>query len=91
MKTDRQIEFENWIDTFIDEKGLDLDHEFEVYDDHENVHFIDLAYLVTLMKGAGKREHAQIQHKVAEIDFKNGDVMHFFRFLCVAYVKHNYA
>lgn len=88
-RRERKPAFQRWIETFIEEKGLDLDHEFTIEHDG-NIHFLTLEFLVELMIKAPKNEQLQIKEKVVYIDFKNGDVMHFFNFLAGAYIKTNY-
>lgn len=74
--------FARWIDTFVSEKGLDTAHVFTVdTDDIWERHFIPLAVVIEAAKGAGAAEQAQIKQTFVMIDFKNGDVMHFFEFL----------
>lgn len=81
--------FEKWLATFIEEKGLDLDHEF-VYFHNEVTHFMTLDALIEIILKASKKEQDQIKDKLVYIDFRNGNVMHFFNFLGEAYIKTNY-
>lgn len=91
MKKDlkKTTAFGRWLTTFIEEKGLDLDHEF-TYTHRDMTHFITLGFLVEVMVIAPANEQKQIKDKIVYIDFKNGDVMHFFNFLAEAYIKMNY-
>lgn len=76
-KEDTRNEFEKWLDTFIDEKELDLKHEFEIPN-----HFgLNLLVLTEHIKATSKKEQKAIQKKIVQIDFYNGDVMHFFNHL----------
>lgn len=88
-RRERKPAFQRWIERFIEEKGLDLHHEF-TFEHDGNIHFITLGFLVELMIKAPKHEQEQIKHKVVYIDFKNADVMHFFNFLAGAYIKNNF-
>lgn len=81
--------FEKWLRTFIEEKGLDYDHEF-VYFHNETTHFMTLGALVEIMVKASAQEQKQIKDKIVYIDFKNGNVMHFLNFLGEAYIKTNF-
>lgn len=88
-RRERKPAFQRWLETFIDEKGLDLDHEFTV-EHGEDIHFLTLEFLVQIILKAPKHEQMQIRQKFVYIDFRNGDVMHFFNFLAGAYIKNNY-
>lgn len=81
--------YEKWLRTFIEEKGLDLDSEFTV-EHRNNTHFITLGFLIEVILKASKKEQEQIQNIIVQIDFKNGDVMHFFNHLAHGYIKTNY-
>lgn len=82
-------QYEKWIRTFIEEKGLDIDLEFTI--EHNNTtHFITLGFIIDLIVKAQKQEQEQIKNKIVYIDFRNGDVIHFFEFLANAYIKTNY-
>lgn len=88
-RRERKPAFQRWLERFIEEKELNLDHEF-VFTKEGNTHFMSLEFLVELMFKAPKHEQEQIKNKIVYIDFKNGDVMHFFNFLAGAYIKTNY-
>lgn len=76
--------FNNWLDTFIDEKGLNIDHTFEVEGPVWGTNFIPLSVLVENIKLAPDHEQHEIKKVIVMIDFKNGDVMHFFNHLAKA-------
>lgn len=77
------MNFSQWLDTFIDEKGLDLDFTF-VKDGEFGPNYISLAVLVEHMKIAASQEQDAIKDMVVRIDFANGDVMDFFDHLAGA-------
>lgn len=75
--------FDKWIDTFVSEKGLDLEETFVVEGDMgENS--IPLGVVVEHMKIAPDTEKKQIKDVIVRIDFYNGNVMHFFEHLAKA-------
>lgn len=81
--------FQKWLETFLDEKGVDMSHSFTV--DHRGTcHIVEMEFLKEVILKASKQEQSQIKDKIVYIDFKNGDVMHFFNFLAGAYIKTNY-
>jgi len=83
----KQNAFCNWLDTFNSEKGLDLETVFTVEGKETGANFIPAAVVVEHMKIAGKQEQAQIKNVIVAIDFKNGDVMHFYKHLAQALAK----
>lgn len=85
----RKSAFEKWLETFLDEKCVDMSHSFTV--DHKGTfHIVDMEFLKEVILKASEQEQRQIKDKIVYIDFKNGDVMHFFNFLAGAYIKTNY-
>lgn len=79
--------FTKWIDTFNEEKEVDLETVFEVEGKTTGPNFIPAAVVVEHIKIASKQEQAQIKNTLVMIDFKNGDVMHFYRHLAQALAK----
>lgn len=75
--------FANWIDTFVEEKGLEIDQTFEV-EGRSGLNVIPLAVLIEHMKIAPKREQDRIKDTIVRIDFLNGNVMDFFKHLAGA-------
>jgi hypothetical protein len=75
--------FPTWIDTFISEKGLDLDHVLEA-EGASGRNFIPLAVLVDAIKAAPDQERRAIKHKIVKLDFINAPVMPFFTHLAQA-------
>lgn len=76
------MKFATWLDTFIDEKGLNTERVFEVdTDDFWQHHTIPFGVVVEAAKNATTHEQAQIKNTIVRIDFLNGDPMHFFAHL----------
>ena len=73
-------EFTTWLDTFIEEKGIDPDLTLEVATARQ-WHQIPVGVVIEHIKIAPPHEQAQIKKTICLIDFKNGDVIHFFRHL----------
>ena len=78
------MEFNEWLDTLIEEKGLDIEHTFEVEGPEWGTNWIPLGCVIESIKSAPKNERAKIKDTLVLIDFKNGDVMHFFNHLAGA-------
>jgi len=76
------MKFATWIDTLISEKGLDREHRFEIETDgFWGSHSIPLGVVIDAAKTATPAEQAQIKDIIVKIDFRNGDLMHFFAHL----------
>jgi len=72
--------FNAWLDTFITEKGVDLEATFQ-FDNNNGFNIMPYGVVVEAIKSATRIERAQIKSTIVKIDFANGDVLHFFRFL----------
>ena len=72
------MKFEKWLDTLVNEKGLDLDHTFEYNGPVYGMNMIPLEAVVEQIKAFHPQTQEMTKKRLVEIDFKNGDVMHFF-------------
>lgn len=75
--------FNKWLDTFVEEKGLDTEFLFQV-DGLLGTNFIPLGCVLDAIKSATPQEQKGIKDTIVKIDFRNGDVMHFFNHLAKA-------
>jgi hypothetical protein len=75
--------FATWLDTFVSEKGIDLEDVLAV-EGPSGLNQIPVGCLVDLMKQAPKHEQAGIKTMIVKIDFRNGDVLDYFRHLAQA-------
>lgn len=82
------MEFYKWLNTFIEEKEL----ENEIYKIEHNgyIHYVQLNTVLDLIRISATEEKKKIKEKIIQIDFYNGDLHHFFRYLAEAYIKINY-
>ncbi len=72
-----------WLDTFLAEKGTDLNQTIEVIGEM-GMNFMPLQVIVDAIKTASSAEQAQIKSTLIQIDFANGDIVHFFKHLAKA-------
>lgn len=72
--------FDRWIDTFIEEKGIDTEYLLSV-DGLLGKNYIPVGCVIEAMKEAPKNEQQAIKNMIVKIDFVNGDVVDFFRHL----------
>jgi hypothetical protein len=76
--------FIHWLRTFVQEKGLDREHVFEVEGPEWGTNFIPFEILLRAIENAPAREQEGIKTMLVRIDFANGDVMHYFKHLAGA-------
>ena len=75
--------FSTWLDTFIREKGIDTEQVLEA-EGPSGTNSIPVGCIVDLMKQAPRHEQQAIKSTIVKIDFRNGDVLHYFRHLAQA-------
>ena len=72
--------FTKWLDTFISEKGVDLNRTF-TFDNDNGFNIMPYGVVVEAIKTTSGSEQASIKSTIVKIDFANGDILHFLRFL----------
>ena len=77
------MKFNEWLDTLINEKGIDREEEITV-EGESGTNFMTVETVVEAIKATGKQEQGKIKDTLVLIDFKNGDIVHFFRHLAQA-------
>lgn len=78
--------FGKWLDTFLGEKGIDLETCFEI-EGPEGWNLFTVGALVELMKSAPAHEQKGIKMMLVKIDFVNGSVLDYFKHLAKAVAK----
>lgn len=76
--------YEQWLRTFIQEKGLNTEHVFEIEGGVFGTNYIPLEVVIETICKCNRQEKEAIRRKIVMIDFHNGDVMHFFNHLAKA-------
>ena len=72
----------NYLETLIEEKGLDLHATIiEVEGEEWGLNIIELGAVVDYIMASGPANQAKVKDTLVKIDFHNGSVMHFFKFL----------
>ncbi len=77
--------FDEWLDTFIEEKGIDLDEIFSIESNGES-HYFELGNVIENIKATSKEEQEEIRKMIVKIDFHNADVVDYFKHLAQALV-----
>lgn len=85
----KNIVWNKWFDTFIDEKGIDKTHNFE-FDEAGMFHIVETATVIAWIKKLDPETKAKIKDNFVKIDFFNGDPMHFMEFMAKGMVKATY-
>lgn len=65
--------FNKWLDTFLSEKELDLEENFEV-EGPSGTNFMTYQHVVDALKMAPDHERKGIKSLLVKVDFINGDV-----------------
>lgn len=79
--------FNKWLDTLIEEKGIDLEEIIEVEGPEYGTNFIPVGVVVEHIKTTSPEEKEKIKNVIVLIDFKNGDVVHFLKHLAGALAR----
>ncbi|MDD4969818.1 MAG: hypothetical protein PHT07_10365 [Paludibacter sp.] len=72
--------FRGWLETFLDEKGIGVEHTFE-YDISNNFVMVSVGAIVDQVCYSDAHTKETVKQKIVEIDFVNGNVLDFFSFL----------
>lgn len=72
--------FDKWLDTFISEKGIDLEDTFDV-EGPSGTNTMPYGVIIEHMKIAGPQEQKALKNKMVYLDFKNADIKDFLRHL----------
>ena len=78
--------FNKWLDTFIEEKGIDLEETFTI-EENGQLHIFELGNVIDNIKATSKEEQKAIKDMIVKIDFNNADVVDYFKHLAKALVK----
>ena len=75
--------FNNWLDTFVSEKDIDLEYSFEVKGNENGMeHFIPVGNVIEHMKINFNEEDKYIAYdRIVKLDFKNANIYHFLGFV----------
>lgn len=85
FKGEKENPFNKWLDTFIEEKGIDTSEEFNSTKKGITQTF-SYEDIISNIKNSLEREQEKIKNKIIEIDFNNADVKDFFRHISKALI-----
>jgi hypothetical protein len=72
--------FNTYIDTLIEEKGIDTETAFE-FENENGFNLMTYAVVVNYIKNTSKQNQEKIKKTLTIIDFKNGKIEDFIEFL----------
>jgi hypothetical protein len=75
-----KMTFSKWLDTFLSEKGIDLEKTLTV-EGASGPNYMPVEIIVQAIKAASAAEQQQIKTMFVRIDFVNGDVLDFLKHL----------
>ena len=79
--------FTDWFNTFLNEKNLPFE-VWEIQDAERNTHIIDSGVVVeAILQATSAAEQEKIKNILVQIDFRNGDINHFFHHLATGIVN----
>jgi hypothetical protein len=78
--------YDKWLDTFVEEKGLNQDQLIVVNGD-SGKNLIPLAVVLEHIKISHPNDQKKIRTMLVQLDFKNADVMDFFKHIAKALAK----
>ena len=79
----KEDSFNKWLDTFIEEKGIDLNNVVEITT-NTKTHFFEIGNIVEHIKTTTQEEQRAIKDMMIKIDFHNGDIIDYFKHLAKA-------
>ena len=75
--------FNKWLDTFVEEKGIDLGQILEIKTENNTLYF-EVGNIIENIKATTPEKQEEIKNMIVKIDFYNGDVVDYFKHLAQA-------
>ena len=72
-KTKTQRKFKEWLETFIDEKGLNLEETTIEFEDHNGFNIMPLGVIAEYLYQQPPEILNQVKNTIVKIDFANGE------------------
>ncbi len=83
-----EMNISQYLITLLTEKGIDLGYNIKVKSDSVfGDHIIPMMVLVEFIENLDPNSQKKIRETLVRIDFQNGDILHFFKFLAEGMVK----
>lgn len=83
-----EMNISQYLITLLTEKGIDLGYNFKIKSDSVfGDHIIPLMVLVEFIESLDPNSQKKIRETLVRIDFQNGNILHFFKFMAEGMVK----
>ncbi len=82
----KQEQFNNWLDIFIEEKGIDLEREI-VVQGPSGMNYLTVGIVFEHMKAANAAEQMLLHDRLVRLDFYNQPIVPFLEHLANAIAK----
>lgn len=79
--------FNKWLDTLVEEKGIDTEQYFYLDGPTGDFNIIELSVVIDAIKATCKQEQVGIKNTLVAIDFVNGDIVDYFKHLAQALAR----
>ena len=80
LKTIKKTSFNEWFKLFLEEKEIDLDHDYD-YEENGIWHYIPLSVIIEFIKNLPEQYQEVIKEELIILDFMNGNLYHFFEYI----------
>lgn len=74
------MEFNKWLDVFIEEKGIEREEHFCI-ETKETLHIVQIDIVLDYLKNLPEADKKITKDTLVKIDFQNGDVKHFLKYV----------
>lgn len=81
------MKFETYLNTYLEEKGISKDEDIFI-NDGAIEHFLNVGVVVEFMTGLSQDDQQAIKKKLVQIDFFNGDIRDFLKFVARGMIKY---
>ena len=80
--------FRNYLTTLLKEKGISLQHTFEIPSDSIfGNHFVPMEVVLEFIESLDNQTQSKIKETLVLIDFKNGNVLHYMEYITKGMVQ----
>jgi hypothetical protein len=80
--------FKNYLTTLLKEKGVSLEHTFEIPSDSPfGNHFVPMEVVLEFIESLDNQTQRKIKETLVLIDYKNGNVLHYMEYITKGMVQ----
>jgi len=82
------MEFTKWLYTMLEEKRIDMEDTFEIESENSGWNLIPIGAVAEYMTQSDVNTQGQMKNNLVAIDFKNGDIKHFLKYVAQFMADH---